>query len=71
MQLATEPGAGFFEGSNHRCVGAELHPDGVECKVKSAVTKLVLQQVDGFTAPAKAAKYAHGLTAVPLGKKCP
>ena len=71
MQLATEPGAGFFEGSNHRCVGAELHPDGVKRKVKSAVTKLVLQQVDGFTAPAKAAKHAHGFIAVSFGKQRP
>ena len=71
MQLATEPGAGFFEGANHRCVGAELHPDGVEREMKSAVTKLVLQQIDRFTAPAKAAKHAHGFTAVSLGKERP
>ena len=71
MQLATEPGAGFFEGSNLRCVGAELHPDGIERKVKTAVTKLVLQQVDGLTAPSKAAKHAHGFTAVSFGEERP
>ena len=66
LQLAAQGGAGFLDGFEVGRIGAELHLDRFKGELEAAIAQLALQQIQGFTAPAKAAKDPNRLAAVAL-----
>ena len=70
LEITPEAGARFLQGAHGGGIGAEFDSDRFEAEAEAAIAQLVLQQIEGFTAPTEAAEHTHRFAAVALCQHC-